>query len=794
MNLSMKWLSDYVDIKVAPKEYAEALTLSGSKVEGFENIGESIINVVAGKILKTEKHPDADKLVICKLDVGEAEPVQIVTGAPNVREGDWVPVCKNGAILPDGKKIKSGKLRGVLSDGMLCSLSELGLTINDYPYAIEDGIFIMQEKCRAGQDIREVLGLDDTVVEFEITSNRADCFSVIGLARETAATYNLPLTLKQPVVVEKDGNIADYIKVEVKEPELCPRYSARVVKNVKIEPSPSWMRERLRASGVRPINNIVDITNYVMLEYGQPMHAFDYECISGSKITVRRAGSNEKMNTLDGVTRTLADSILVIADDSKPIGLAGIMGGENSEIKSTTATVVFESANFNGACVRRGAKKVGLRTESSGRYEKGLDSFNAIPALNRACELVNELNAGEIVAGIIDIDNSVHEKRSFPLDYKWINEFLGINIPKEQMKDYLKRLDVEVDENDNVIIPTFRNDLEQKADIAEEIARLYGYDKIPSSMFTGSVLQGKLTKRQQFEKKIIETLAALGLYEVTTYSFISPKFYDKIGLDIASPLRRCVTISNPLGEDTSVMRTVMIPSMLETLSRNYNLRNITASLFELGTVYYPNEDENVLPHEKQSLAVGMYGENFDFYNIKGILEELFTAIGVLKVEYERSGELSYFHPGRTAKITADGVVIGYVGQVHPLIVANYDMDCDVYCAEIDTEVLFSCKLRIPEYKSLPKFPAVTRDLALLCDDSIPVYELEKAIIKGGGVSLENVKLFDVYKGKQIEEGKKSVAFSLSFRDKEKTLSDSEVDFAMKRIFKELEKSGAKLRT
>ncbi|MBE6903529.1 MAG: phenylalanine--tRNA ligase subunit beta [Ruminococcaceae bacterium] len=793
MKLSIKWLKDYVDINPDPKEYSEALTITGSKVEGFECVGDTIKNIVVGKILKIEKHPDADKLIVCQVDVGENEPVQIVTGANNVSEGDIIPVCKDGAVLPDGRKIKAGKLRGVVSNGMLCSLSELGLTKNDYPYAIEDGIFIMQEECSIGQDITEVLGLDDTVVEFEITSNRPDCLSVIGLARETAATYNLPLKLHTPVVKESDGKISDYIDVEVKEPTLCTRYCARVVKNVKIEPSPSWLRARLRSCGVRPINNIVDITNYVMLEYGQPMHAFDYECITGKKINVRCASNGEKMNTLDGVERTLQDSILVIADNERAIGLAGIMGGENSEIKDSTVTVVFESACFNAPCVRLGAKKVGLRTESSSRYEKGLDPNNALPALDRACELVNLLNAGEVVSGLIDINNSSSERNSFPLEAEWINKFLGIDISTEQMTQYLKNIDVEVKDG-KVYVPTFRSDLQHKADIAEEIARFYGYDKIPSNVFSGKVLCGRLNERQKFEKDIINSFVANGLYEIATYSFISPKFYDKIGLDGEQIKKESVVILNPLGEDTSIMRRMMLPSMLETLTRNYNFRNESAALFELGKIYIPDEDSNKLPDERTTLCVGMYKNKMDFFDIKGVLQEIFDELNIVKVSYEAKSDISYYHPGRTAGIYVNGKYVGVVGQVHPFIAKNYGVEAELYCAEIDVEELYACERKKAVYTGLPKFPALTRDLALVCEDELPVAAIEAAIRKGANNILEEAQLFDVYKGKQIEQGKKSVAYSLVFRNKEKTLSDEEVDSAMKKIFKELEKIGAFLRS
>lgn len=794
MKLSLKWLKDYVDIDVSPKEYSDALTMSGSKVEGYEILGEEIANVVAGKVISIEKHPDADKLFVCQVDIGSKEPVQIVTGANNVNAGDLVSVAKDGSALVGGKKITAGKLRGVVSNGMLCSLSELGLTKNDFPYAVEDGIFIMQEDCSLGQDIKEVLGLDDTVVEFEITSNRPDCLSVIGLARETAAAFNVPLNVKTPVVKEDGGNISDFINATVSEPKLCPRYSARVIKNVKIEPSPKWLRERLRASGVRPINNIVDITNYVMLEYGQPMHAFDYACLNGNHIDVRCAKDNEVMHTLDGQERALDRSLLVIADKNRAVALAGIMGGENSEIKDTTTTIVFESANFESVCVRLGSKKVGLRTESSARFEKGLDANNTVPALERACELIEELKAGEVVKGIIDVDNSDKTQKVLPLEADWINSYLGIQIKKDEMTAILKSLEIQTDEKNNVIIPSFRADIEHKADLAEEIARIYGYNKIPSTMFKGAVTQGRYTKKQMFEKKIKEVLLSQGLSEIYTYSFISPKYYDKINLPQECPLRKSVQISNPLGEDTGIMRTTMLPSMLETLSRNYNLRNESAALFEVGTIYLPDDDEQKLPEEKRTVLIGLYGNDYDFYSLKGIIESLLDSLNISDAEYLPFSKYSAYHPGKTAQIIKNGLVLGTVGEIHPLVLKNYEMDIKTICAVLNIDELSKSIGKDKIYASLPKFPSTARDLALICDDDLPVAKIEKIIKENCGDILEQVKLFDVYKGKQIQEGKKSVAYSLSFRAKDRTLSDSEIDEVMTKLIASLNAKGAVLRS
>ena len=790
MNLSMRWLSDFVDIDAKPHDFCEAITLSGSKVEGYTVEGSEISNVIVGKILSIEKHPDADKLVVCQVDVGSGEPIQIVTGATNLTVGDVVPVAMDNSTLPGGKKIRKGKLRGVVSNGMLCSLGELGLTVHDFPNAIEDGIMVIDEDVKLGQDIREALGLNDTCVEFEITSNRPDCFSIIGLAREAAATYNLPLKLHTPVVKGNDGDVNDLLQVEVKNPELCMRYIARMVKNVKIEPSPRWMRERLRACGVRPINNIVDITNYVMLEYGQPMHAFDYKYVNGHKITVRTAKNGEKITTLDDVERNLDESMLVIADEKGPVAVAGVMGGEFSSIMDDTDTIVFESACFNGPSVRLTSKKLGLRTESSGRYEKGLDPNNTKPAVDRACELIEMLGAGEVIGGYVDVDNSDKAQRRIKLDVDWTNRFLGIDIPREQMVDYLERVGC-VMEDDDIIVPSFRPDLEHKADISEEIARFYGYDKIPVTAIRGTA-QGHLTEQQKFERTVSNTLLSQGLYEIMTYSFISPKYYDKIRLPEDSPLRKCVTIQNPLGEDTSVMRTTTLPSMLEILAKNYNNRNESAALFELSPEYIPTE--NPLPDENVQVTLGMYGEQYDFYSLKGVVEALLDVLGIADYDVSAVSDNPTFHPGRCACISKDGRDIGTIGEIHPLVLQNYGINTKVYAAKLDASALFDLRCVSKEYKPLPKYPATARDIAVLCDDALPVLDMKKAIQKAAGPILERVSLFDVYKGQQVPDGKKSVAWSLSFRAPDRTLTDEETDGAMKKVLKALDEMGAVLRS
>ncbi len=796
MNLSMKWLSDYVDVNCDIKKFCSDMTMSGSKVEGFEIEGEEVSNVVVGKVLSVTPHENSDHLVVCQLDVGKGEPVQIVTGASNVFAGAKVPVALDGSKLPNGVNIKKGKLRGVESNGMLCSLGELNLTTHDFPYAISDGIFIIEEACEIGEDIHTAVGINDTSVEFEITSNRPDCLSVLGLAREAHATFNVPLKISEPKNNSNDENVSDYISVDVQNEKLCPRYIAGIVKNVKIEPSPRWMRERLRASGVRPINNFVDITNYVMLEYGHPMHAFDLKYVEGNKIVIRNAKAGESIVTLDGAERKLSDEMLVICDEKKPIAVAGVMGGEYSGIMDDTTTVVFESACFDGASVRLTAKKLGMRSDASARFEKGLDPQNALPAIKRAFELVEMLGAGEVVGNIIDADYSDKTPKTVTFEPEWINKFLGTQIPEEAQREYLTRLGFKLEGN-TIYVPGFRIDIECKADIAEEVARIYGYNNIPSTMLKG-LAQAKLTEAQKFSRAIENSMVSLGFNEILTYSFISPKYFDKILLPDDSELRNTVTIMNPLGEDTSVMRTTSIPSMLEILSRNYNYRNPSANLFEIGNEYIVTSSDK-LPNEPQRLTLGSYGDDTDFYTMKGAVEEILKALRICDYEFSAFKddslvkEVSCFHPGRSAVITKGETVIGCFGEVHPLVLNNYEIETKAYIGKLNIPEMLEIVDPEGRYKPLPKFPATTRDLSIICDDSITVATLEKAIKTGCGKILESIKLFDVYKGKQIEEGKKSVSYSIVLRSHEGTLTDEQADNAMKKSLKELEKIGAGLR-
>ena len=667
----MRWLADYTAIPehITPREFAEAMTMSGSKVEGYAVEGSEIKNVVVGKILSIVPHPDSDHMVICKVDVGGPEILQIVTGAQNLKVGDLVPAAVHGAVLPGGHKIKTSKLRGELSQGMLCSLSELGLTVHDFPNAIEEGIWVLDEPCELGQDIREAMGLNDTVVEFEITPNRPDCLSVTGLAREASATFGSELKLPEPKLPHGKGNLNEMLSVEVKNSVLCPRYVARAVTNVKIMPSPRWMRERLRASGVRPINNIVDITNYVMLEYGQPMHAFDVNCVAGGKLVIRNAEPGETLETLDGIVRTLSPEMLVIADAEKPSAVAGVMGGESSGIHDETVTVVFESANFLGSSVRTTARKLGMRTEASSRFEKGLDPAICRTAADRACELVILLGAGELVEGVIDVDSSSHTPTRVTLEADWINEFLGITVGREQMVKTLESLGFAMD-GDEVIVPSWRGDVLHKADIAEEIARFYGYNKIPSTAIQGGVY-GVITPEQKLERLAVSTLLAQGMSEICSYTFVSPKVFDKIRLPAQSPLRRTVNILNPLGEDTSVMRTTVFPSMMEVLARNYNNRNASASLFELAKEFIPKESADILPDELKTIALGLYGEDADYYHLKGIVEELLDVFGIQDYDVAAVCDHPTFHPGRCAEISKNGRSIALIGEAHPAVCANY---------------------------------------------------------------------------------------------------------------------------
>lgn len=792
MDLSIRWLKDYVDIgDISMRDFSEAMSMSGSKVEGWTTEFEDVKNVVVGKILSVEPHPDSDHLVICQLDVGQQEPVQIVTGASNVHVGDMVPAALHKSQLPNGVKITKGKLRGVMSNGMMCSIAELNLTKGDFPYAAEDGIFLLQEDCQVGQDIASAIGCNDTCVEFEITPNRPDCLSVLGLAREAAVTFGKELKMHTPQVKGCGGDIHDYLSVEVRNPQLCPRYTAKVVKNVKIGPSPRWMRERLRASGVRPIDNIVDITNYVMLEYGQPMHAFDIEYVKDHKIIVRNAVSGETIQTLDGVDRTLSEDMLVIADSEKASAVAGVMGGEHSGINENTHTVVFESACFKGSSVRITAKKLGMRTESSGRFEKGLDAQNCLPAVMRACELVELLGAGEVVDGVIDVDNTNYQPTRIHLDADWTNRFLGTDIPKEQMVKILTDLQFQM-EGDEIIVPSFRSDVEHKADIAEEIARFYGYNNIPTTIAKGSP-EGGYNEYQKFERVVNQNMLAQGMYEIMTYSFVSLKQYDKIRLPKDDPKRQSVVIRNPLGEDTSIMRTNAIPSMMDILSKNYNNRNGAVSLYEIGNEYIPVEGE-LLPDEVPNLVLGMYGDDKDFFTLKGVVENLLDTLAIREYDVDAKSDDPTFHPGRCAVLSKDGEEFGIIGEVHPLVCANYGINTRVYVGKLKLRKLFAMMDTQRSYVPMPKFPASTRDLALLCDDALPVMTMEKAIKAAAGKILEKIELFDVYKGSQIAQGKKSVAFNISMRASDRTLTDEEVNGAMSKILKALEELGAQIRS
>ena len=794
MDLSMRWLGDYVTLdKMTPREFAEAMTMSGSKVEVYNKEGEDIKNVIVGKILSIVPHPDSDHMVITQVDVGGERPLQIVTGANNLKVGDYVPTAVDGAVLPGGHVIKTTKLRGELSEGMLCSLPELGLTDRDFPYAIENGIFVLEEEnMTLGQDIQSAIGLDDTVVEFEITPNRPDCLGVIGLAREAAVTFGKELNVNTPEVPEGKLDINDMLKVEVENTELCRRYVARAITNVKVGPSPRWMRERLRASGVRPINNIVDITNYVMLEYCQPMHAFDVNCVAGGKLVIRNAKEGETLVTLDSGERNLSTDMLVIADAEKPSAVAGVMGGKDSGIHDDTVTVVFESANFLGSSVRITAKKLGMRTEASSRFEKGLDPAVCKTAADRACELAIMLGAGEPVNGVIDVDNSKKAADPIKLDPEWINNFLGIEVSREDMVKTLTDLGCVID-GDNIIAPSWRADIEHKADVAEEIARFYGYNKIPVTPIKGSVY-GVITPEQRLEKLAVNTLIAQSMHEVCTYTFVSPKIYDKLRIPADSDLRKNVTILNPLGEDTSVMRTVVYHSMLEVLARNYNNRNSKGRFFEIAKEFTPKASADELPDEKNVISLGLYGEDADFYTIKGILEELLKVFGISDYDVEADKANPTFHPGRCAVVSKDGRYLATIGEVHPLVCANYDMDAKAYLGRVDVAALFElANVTNKTYHQLPRFPASTRDIALLCDDELPVLKIEKAIKAAVGEILESVKLFDHYKGAQIPQGKKSLAFAIVMRAADRTLTDVEVNSAMDAALKAVVELGAELR-
>ncbi len=777
MNLSRKWLAAYTDIKASSKEYEDAMTLSGSKVEMTHEPSEDIKNVLVGRVTEISRHPDSDHLWVCQVDVGQAEPVQIVTGAQNVKTGDLLPVALHKSILPGGKKIEKGKLRGVLSNGMLCSLGELNLDKHDFPYAEEDGIFILQEDCKPGDDIKSVINADDSIVEFEITNNRPDCLSVIGLARESAVTFNTTLTIPEPKVKGCGGDIKEHLSIDIANADLCPRYTGRMIKNIKIEPSPKWMRQRLRAAGVRPINNIVDITNYVMLEYGQPMHAFDYACLDGGKIIVRNAKPGEMIHTLDGTPRALTADMLVIADSKKPIGVAGVMGGENSEISKNTKYAVFESANFNGISIRKTAIALGMRTDASSRFEKGLDPENTYLAVQRACELVEQLGAGEVINGVIDITAKKYVPTTLALEPDKINRLLGTDISIDFMTATLKKLGFTVTGDAMVTAPSWRGDIEHYSDLAEEVARFYGYNIIESTMFGGEAVAGGLTDKQALERHIGNVLRGLGFSEIYTYSFISPSAYDKICLSDNSALRKSTVILNPLGEDTSVMRTTSLPSMLETLARNVNYRNTNVRLYEMAKVYRPIGQ--TLPDERLILTLGAYG-TIDFSAIKGCVEALLRDMRVPDVTFSADRENTSYHPGRCAAVYSGKTAVGVIGQCHPSVAKNYDIG-ETYTAELDFAKLLECRALEGKYVSLPRFPAVSRDIAVVCDSAVTVAALTDCIKRGGGALLREVALFDIYTGSQVPEGKKSVAFSLKLRSDDMTLVDADADGTTKKI-------------
>ena len=795
MKLNRKWLNEeFVDLShVSDKEFVEKLTIFGQKVETYERMDAEIKNVVVGKVVTMIPHPNSDHMFICQVDVGQEELVQIVTGAQNVHEGDLVPAALHNSWLPGGVHITKGKLRGEKSNGMLCSFEELGLTQNDLPGVFADGIWILNdEDCKPGDDINLIIGNDDTVVDFEITNNRPDCYSIIGLAREAAAAFGQKMKHHDPVVKGSDaGNIWDYLDVEVPAEELCNRYSSRMVANVKIGPSPKWLRQRLRANGVRPINNIVDITNYVMLEYGQPMHAFDYRYVASGKIVVREAQEGETLTTLDGNVRNLTEGMLVIADDNKAIGLAGIMGGENSEIKDDTTMVVFESANFNGTSIRKTALALGMRTDASGKFEKSLDPMMTIPAVERACELVELLECGDVLNGTIDIINYVPEAKTLPLEVEKINRLLGTEISKEEMVKYLNLLEIEVDD-DEIKVPSFRPDLNLMADIAEEVGRSYGYNEIPITAFKTST-QGGYSHEMKLENKAGVLCRGLGYSEIITYSFVSPAIFDQIRLPADSPLRNAMRIQNPLGEDTSIMRTIALPSMLEILSRNNAYHNKSVKLYELAKIYLPLEGQ-ILPEEPKMLLLGTYGANETFFTLKGELEAIFKGLRVKKASYCAVKDNPSYHPGRCAKITIDGIDVGVTGQVHPLVAKNYGIDVDVYCAEINFTAVLGLLLPDATYTPLPKYPSVTRDLALICDEAVTVADCENVINASAGKLLRGVKLFDIYRGTGVPEGKKSMAFSLELRADDRTLTDTDSEQVVTKVLKALaEKLDATLR-
>ncbi len=773
MNISRKWLREFVDITATDKEYDSVMTLAGQKVETTERMDAEIKNVVVGRVLSMKKHENSDHMWVCMVDCGSGEPVQIVTGAQNVHEDDLVPVAQHNSYLPGGIHITKGKLRGVESCGMLCSYKELGLTDHDCPEAYADGIWILNDEgCKVGEDMNLVIGNDDSIVEFEITNNRPDCYSLIGLARETAAAFNVPMKHHEPVVKGgAKGDLCDLLDVDVQADDLCPRYTARMVRNVKIAPSPKWMRQRLRSAGIRPINNIVDITNYVMVEYGQPMHAFDYRYVKGGKIVVRRAGEDKTLTTLDGNVRALQPDMLVIADETKPVGLAGVMGGENSEIVDDTVDVVFESANFLGSSIRKTALALGMRTDASAKFEKDIDPMLTVPAVNRACELVELLGAGEVMDGMIDVLNYVPQPVTVKLEPERINALLGTDISEADMIEYLRREEVPVVDG-MIQVPSWRPDLRVMADIAEEVARYYGYNNIETTLMRGATTMGGYSDEQKLENAAGAAARALGYSEIITYSFVSPSSFDAIRIPADSPLRKTVKLVNPLGEDTSIMRTVILPSMLDILSRNFAFKNKGVKLYEIGKIYLPVEGQK-LPDEPKRMIFGTYGEHENFFTLKGEIDALLDQLNVHPAAYIADTKNPSYHPGRCADIMIDGKKLGVIGQIHPLVAEGYGISGEVYVAELDFTGLQAALAPERVFHSLPKFPTVSRDLALVCDEAMTVGMLEACIKKAGGKLLRSIQLFDIYRGPGIAPGKKSVAFSLELRADDRTLTDED---------------------
>ena len=806
MNTALSWIKAYVpDLTCEDQEYMDAMTLSGTKVEGYSRRDKNLEKIVVGRIEKIERHPDADKLIVCQVDIG-SEVIQIVTGAPNVKEGDKVPVVldggrvaggHDGGPLPEeGITIKAGRLRGVPSNGMMCSIEELGSDRNMYPEAPEFGIYIFDDDAEVGSDAVEALGLHDTVFEYEVTSNRVDCYSVIGIAREAAATFRKPFYAPQVTVTGNGGNVEDYISVEVEDRELCPRYCARVCTNIQIGPSPKWMQRRLAASGIRPINNLVDITNYVMEEYGQPMHAYDLDTIAGHKIIVRRAREGDVFRTLDGQERNLDADVLMICDAEKEVGIAGIMGGENSMITDEVKTVLFEAASFNGANIRKSAKRVGLRTDASGKFEKGLDPHNAEAAINRACQLIEELGCGEVVDGMVDVCGEMKEEVVLPFEPDQYNKLLGTEVSTEEMLEIFQRIEVRYDQTAGTLtIPTFRQDLLHRCDIAEEVARFYGYDKIPLTLPTGEATTGKLPFKLRIEQKARDIAEYCGFSQGMCYSFESPKVFDRLLLDQDDPARAAIGIANPLGEDFSVMRTLSLHGMLTSLATNYNRRNKNVRLYELGNIYVPKAlPLTELPDERMQFTLGMYGDG-DFFTMKGVIEEFFDSIGLCgKLTYDPNAGRNFLHPGRQANVVYKGCVLGYLGEVHPEVCDNYDMKTRAYVAVLDMPSVMPHATFDRKYEGIAKYPAVMRDISMVVPKEIMVGQIEDVIAQRGGKILEDYQLFDIYEGDQIKAGYKSVAYSITFRAKDRTLEEADITAAMKKILNGLEGMGIELRS